>query len=360
MDLNIAPAFRIVANDRDVTAAIVDRFKSLRLTDEAGVTSDTLEINLADHDPEQPIIMPPVGAELQLSIGYGDRLRAMGMFIVDEIELAGPPDSMTIRARAAPYEASKGGKTDLQTQKSRAWKAGVTIGAMVRKIAGEHGMQASVSDSLAAVVLPHIDQSAESDMNFLHRLAKRYDAIAKPAGGRLLFVERGASKSASGQALPRINLVRKAAAEHRFTLAMRDSPGTVVGYYRETHKAKRHEVRIGEGDPVKVIRTQFRDKSTAVAAVKAEQSRRARGESSLSLGMPGDPAVIAESVLVLGEGYRKEIAGDWLVTRAEHYIGPQGYRTTVECERPNSDAAVAKAKAGNVTDQVQTGTAVDP
>lgn len=86
-----------------------------------------------------------------------------------------------MRGRVAPCESSTSGRVDIQSQKSRSWKAGTTIGDMVRRIAGEHRLQQKVSASLAAIALPHIDQSAESDMNLLHRLAKRYDVVAKPA-----------------------------------------------------------------------------------------------------------------------------------------------------------------------------------
>jgi len=349
----IEPQYQVVANDLDITATIRQRFKSLRLSDEAGITSDTVEINLADHDPTRPIAMPDTGAELQVSLGYDGALRPMGLFVVDEVEVGGWPGYMTIRGRASPQDKSAKGQKDLQTQKTRSWKAGTTIGAMVEKIASEHGMQAAVAQALASVKLPHTDQSNESDMNLLHRLAKRYDAIAKPAGGRLVFAKRGEAVSVSGEPLPRILVASRDASDFRVTVARRDSPGTVVAYYRDNDQAERRQVKIGDGDPVKTLRFPYRDKATAVEAAKAEQTRRARGESRLSLSMPGNPEVTAESVLVLGAGFPEAARGEWLVKAAEHYLGPQGYRTTVEAERPNAHEDVAKAKGGKTDDEVQ-------
>ncbi|HKY46159.1 MAG TPA: contractile injection system protein, VgrG/Pvc8 family [Pyrinomonadaceae bacterium] len=351
MGLNVKPQFKLIANDKNVTATILDRFRSLRLTDESGVTSDTLEVTLADHDPKKPIAIPPVGAELELSLGYDGAVREMGLFVCDEIELSGPPNEMIIRARAAPYEKSSKGKSDLQTQKSRSWKNGTTIGAMVRKIAEEHKMKAVVSASLASIRLPHTDQSNESDMNLLLRLAKRYDAIAKPAGGNLVFTARGESKSATGKPLPRITVAMDQCIRFRVTMAKRESAGTVVAYYRDVKKAKRKSVKVGDGDPVKQIRTGYRDKDSALAAAKAEQTKRARGEVKMSLVFPGNPEVIAESVMIL-EDFRDGVNGEWLVTHAEHYLGPQGYTTTVECERPNSNKDVSDA-AKNTKDEDQ-------
>lgn len=349
------PNFRVVANSEDITATIADRLKSLRITDEAGTTADTLEISLADHDPEQPIAMPPTGAELEVFMGYGLDLKRMGLFICDEIELSGPPNEMVIRARAAPYEKSKGGKSDIQTQKTRSWKKDTTIGAMVKKIAGEHGMEAVVSAGLASIKLPHTDQSSESDMNLLHRLAKKYDAIAKPAGGKLLFVKRGESKTASGSAMPAFSVTYGEVTEFRVTLAKRNSAGTVISYYKDIDSAKRKEVVIGEGDPVRRLRMGYKDQPSALEAAKAEQRKRARGEASVTVTMPGNPDIAAEAMMTM-VGFRDGVDGDWLVSRVEHYMGPAaGYRCNIEGEKPNKDESVSKSDS-KVKEADQAGT----
>ena len=63
MALNIAPAFRVVANSQDITDKIMSRFKSLRITDETDNNSDMLELQLADHDPSNPIQLPLAGPQ---------------------------------------------------------------------------------------------------------------------------------------------------------------------------------------------------------------------------------------------------------------------------------------------------------
>src|SRR5690606_3093102 len=125
----------------------------------------------ADHDTANPIQIPPTGAELQVYLGYDNELTLMGLYIIDEVELSGWPGSMAIRGRAAPYDAlSKGGKSSLQSQKSRSWARGLKLGSVVQTIAAEHGMEAAVSASLSDITLPHFDQTEESDMSFLVRL----------------------------------------------------------------------------------------------------------------------------------------------------------------------------------------------
>lgn len=355
MELEHNPAYRVTANGADITATVRERLKSLRLVDETGVTSDTLDIALADNDPTRPIALPPVGAELSVSLGYGSKLRDMGVFVVDELELQISPGSVTIRARSAPQTKSKGGLLHLQAQKTRSWRAGTTIGAMVRKIAAEHGLASAVSGALAGIALPHTDQSSESDINLLQRLAKRYDAVAKPVGRALLFTARGAAESTSGAAMPRTIITREKGGAGYVLIASRDSPGTVVAYYRVMDEARRHEIAVGEGDPVRRLRMSYRDQASAIAAARAELRKRARATRSLSYSMPGRPGIIAESIAAM-TGFRDGIAGDWLVTRAEHFIGPGGYSTTIEAELPNADAAVSAASGATQTDTEQTAT----
>lgn len=347
------PNFKITANDKDITSMIAARFASLTLTDETGTDSDALEITLADTDPANPVKIPPTGAELRLFLWYGDEAPVdKGLFICDEIELQGWPATLTIRARAAPYDGTPKGKVDFQTQKSRSWPVVTTIGAMVSKMAAEHGMTGITSPELAGEPLPHIDQSAESDINLLVRLARRYDAIAKPAGGKLIFAKRGNAKTVRGADLPKITLKPGDVGTYRMTLAQRDSAGTVLAFYRNVRAATRHQVTAGSGEPVRRLRSGFKDKAMATAAVKAELASRARGQSRLSLQMPGRPGLTAESSLDLQE-FRQGIAGDWLVTRVEHAISSSGYVCWLQAEKPNGDKAVQALIGGQLTDSIR-------
>lgn len=357
MGLNVEPAFRVVANSEDITDKIMSRFKSLRITDETGNTADTLELQLADHDPSDPIQLPPVGAELEAFIGYDGEVRRMGLYICDEVEISGYPGSMTLRARAAPFETSKGGKNDLQTQKTRTWKKGTTIGGMVQRMAGEHGLSAAVSESLASIVLPLTVQSQESDMNLLLRLGKQHDAIAKPGGGRLMFVTRGESTTASGERIPDVTLTPADGSAYKVTIASRDKAGTTIAYYRDVRGANRQEVKVGSGEPIVRLRMAYADRATAEAAARAKQREQARQTRKLSYTLPGRQTLMAEATVVM-QGFRDGVDGRWLVKHAEHSIGNDGYVTSIECEQPNSADAVKAASSAPATEGEQVGSEV--
>ena len=127
-------------------------------------------------------ICPAKGAALKVELGYKETGTArMGSYTVDEVELSGPPDTLTIRAKAADMRGS------LKQHKTRSWDD-VTIAELVDSIAADHGLEAKVGDSIRAITASrHIDQTEESDMHLLKRLSEEYDAESKQAGSPAAF-----------------------------------------------------------------------------------------------------------------------------------------------------------------------------
>jgi phage protein D len=97
-----------------------------------------------------------------------------------------------------------------------------------------------VASALAGLVIDHIDQTGESDANFLTRLAKDHDAIATVKQGKLLFIPTGAAQSASG--IPRPPSITRASGDtHSFLIADRENYNGVKAYYQDTRR--RHAVK---------------------------------------------------------------------------------------------------------------------
>jgi phage protein D len=332
----IRPSYQVLANGSNITTLVQSRLISLTLTDEAGIESDMLEIVMADTDPANHVLVPPTGAELELFLGYDDINQRMGLFVCDEVELAGWPGEITIRARAAVYDQSKGGKSDLQTQKNRSWPAGTTLGDMAKKIASEHGLEPAVAESLASIKLPHIDQSDESDINLLTRTARKYDAVVKPANGKLVLAKLGESKSVSGKQLAAVTVEPADCKNWRMTLSKRESAGQVVAYWHAVKSAKRNEVKVGKGEPVRRLKQYYPTEEMALSAARADLQRRERGKYTLAMSLVGSTTVIAEAPLSVA-GFRPDVTGEWLIRRAVHRIdGGGGYSCDIEAEKPNS------------------------
>ena len=319
------PAYRILVDQRDITAAIRDRLLSLTLTDQSGYQSDAVSLRLDDR--EGKIELPRKGAKLEVALGYEERgLAEIGLYIVDEIELAGPPDTLTIQAKAVDMQAS------LKQHKTRAWSN--TIQEIVSTIAQEHGLKPRVDSALGAIRIPHIDQTEESDLNFLTRLGKQYDAVGKPAGPHLLFVPHGQAQSASGQATTSVSIHRNQTSDHRVTLADRGKYQAGLAHWQDLEAGQQVTERVGEGEgePVFTLRHAYPTAKEARAAAQAKLNALNRGQGTLSLTLkPGDPTLAAEARLTLS-GFRKGVDGEWIATRVIHEIGGSGYSTRVEAE----------------------------
>jgi hypothetical protein len=321
----MTPDFRIVADSADITAAIRARLLSLSVTDAAGTESDTVEIALDDRGGL--IALPRTGALLEVGLGYRETSVApMGRYTVDEVTLSGPPQTLTIRARAADL------RQGLKKPRTRPWEA-VSLGDIVAGIAGEHGFEAKVSAALASEIIAHIDQVDESDLNFLTRLARDRGAIAKPAGGLLLFVPPGEAKSASGRELPTVALSARRISAWDVTLAERGKYPAVTARWHDAATAMEQVVTVGEGEPVFSIGRRYPDQAAAKSAARARLESFARGLATLRLSCPGDPLIVAESRLMLS-GVRPGVDGAWSVTRVVHRLDGGGYRCEIEAETP--------------------------
>lgn len=330
----VKPTYRLIANSQDITDIIKDRLSSIRYTDATGFESDILEISLTDHKNDEPITLPPTGAELQLFLGYGDVADLKGVFVVDELNMgggAGKSGYMTILARATPYDLSKGGKSTLQSQKRRIWRRGTRLGDMVAKIAREHGMEYALSQSLKTVQLPTIDQSNESDINLLLRLARKYDAMVKPSGGKLIFAKRGEMKTLGGEQLPTVILKPEEVESWEVHLARRETSGMVVASWHVPKTATKHQIKIGSGEPVTRIRTVFQTREMAYAAARAEYDKRKRAGTKLTLSLAGRADMLAEAPLSLS-GWRQDVPTDWIITGVTHSVGSDGWNMDVEAE----------------------------
>lgn len=323
------PSFRIEANGSDVTALFMDRFVDLSITDEAGTKSDSLSITLSDDG----LRLPSEGGELRVWLGYEGGARLMGLYIVDEVEVSGPTPLMKIKALGAPLGRTAAFSA-LQASRSRSWLP-CTVGDIVKTIAEEHGLKPAVSSAFAALALDHIDQTDESDMNLLTRIARDHDAIAKANGGALLFVERGRGKNAAGVNMPRVALTPKEVSRWSVKISKRAAYGSVIARWRDKDAAKDCEARAGDAEPIFRIKGPYPSEEAAKKAAKGRLEGFQRGQSTLSLSMPGRADLVAESRLVLF-GFRTGVDGEWSVTRVTHSLKGQGFTTSVEAEMPKA------------------------
>ena len=317
--------FTLTADRQDITDAIKDRLISLSVTDESGVQSDTLELRIDDRDCS--IRLPRTGAELSLQLGYRHhKLTTIGVFTVDELNIEGPPNVLVIRARAADFRQS------LKEQKTRSWE-NHTLENIIRTIATEHQLNPVIAETLKSKTIQHIDQTEESDLHFLTRLAKEYDAISTVKEGRLIFVPKGQGLTITGKETPLMKLKPEQISRYRFTLADRGKYAAVIAHWHNKNTGQRVPVRIGrsEGKPVSTLRGLKPDAESAKVAAQAKLESLQRGTITGSISLAGAPSLRAEGRLTLS-GFREGIDGLWVINQVTHKLDAGGFKTSLQVE----------------------------
>lgn len=316
------PDFRVLASGTDISGHIRKNLVSLRLTDKSGMEADQVEIAIAD--PTGKIALPRRGVSLSVALGWRDRkLVDKGSFIVDEVGEDGPPDVITIVARAADFRDS------LKESRENSYNS-TTLGAILTTIADRNGLVAAIHPGLGAIPIQHLDQTTESDANLVTRLGDDYGAVATIKSGRLLFVPSGTGITASGSHLPTVSIARRDGDRHSFRATDRDGSQTGI-------QAKWHDLRTGktcfalagkEGSVTtlkRVYPTQAEAQAAAEAAWAKGKSQSHEFRVTLALGRAD---VLACSPLSLS-GWRPEITRlSWITGEVTHAMDADGGFTT--------------------------------
>ena len=337
----MTPAFRLTIDGLDISARLAPRLESLTLTDARGFEVDTLDVSLSDHDGA--LAIPRRGAVVSLALGWaGELLEDKGTYVVDEVEHTGAPDRLTIRARSADLRSSL-------TKKLECSYHALTLGDILRTIAGRNKLRAVVPADLAALDTAHLDQTGESDANLLTRLALEHGAIATVKAGKLLFIRPGQATTASGQPLPPVVITRSSGDSHRFMVADRASFTAVRANYHDVKLGQRAFVIVGSEEEIdgtevetptqptaanlKELRHTYASRTNALRAARAELARIQRGLATFQITLARGRADLFPEVPVTVQGWKPEIdAAGWLITRATHRVDGQGFVTTLDLE----------------------------
>ncbi|WP_443091353.1 phage late control D family protein [Basfia succiniciproducens] len=362
---------RVITKDKqeqDITQVVNDRFMSMDISDNRGFEADMLELELSDHDGL--LELPPRNATIQVAIGWLSSLLVdKGKYLVDEIQFSGAPDKVSIRARSADLKGS------LSEKKERSFD-NIKLSALIEQIAKENQLNAMVGEQFKHQTIAHIDQTSESDINLLTRLAEQYDAIATVKNGTLLFMATGKGKTASGADIPPFEITRQSGDSYNFSVAESDNYKAVRAYWHNTDTGKRGEVIIDENskitkkqkmtkgrklkngdvkgqklskrkynvleqtepvtsdsDQIKTLRHTYASEQAAITGAKSAFDKLKRGVATFSLTLAfGEPELIPEMPVTL-RGFKKMIDGsDWIISKVTHNISDNGYTTQVECE----------------------------
>ena len=332
------PVFQIVADGKDITALINDRLLLLRTSDKPGMESDEFELRIDDR--AQAVTLPSRGAKIEVFLGYGAQAMVrLGSYTVDEVEVTGPPDTITLRGKASDMRGS--GKTT----RSGSWED-VALAKIVSDVAARNGWEPGCT---VQTKVPRVDQRNESDFNFITRLAKQYDCTAKVASGKLVVLPRQGGQSASGKAISTVTINRADASRYSFRLGDRSTQKAVKTQHQDKATGKLNVVELSNDDAptglpgVHTDRHIYPNKSAAEQAAKARLAAFNRSTAAVRLEMVGRTDLFAERT-INAQGFKNGLDGEYLVDSVEQVFTASGWTTTVECNGGKKGKATAKGK----------------
>lgn len=100
----------------------------------------------------------------------------------------------------------------------------------------------------------YIDHTDESDLNFINRISKRFDAVGAVKAGCLMLIRKGQSLTTSVKPLPTITIHRSEGDGFSYSASTADSYNAVKARWNSKSHTKLKTVVAGSGDNAKVLK----------------------------------------------------------------------------------------------------------
>ncbi|CAI8863707.1 phage late control D family protein [Pseudomonas serboccidentalis] len=314
MALGFTPAVKIYGAN---SALLNQRLISWEHIDAAGFESDQLTLTI---DLEGLEGLPNLGGKIGLEVGYLESgMVDKGQFKVTRLTPTLFPFRLTLVATAAPF--SKDDETGFK-QRRTASHGPTTLGSLFHELVSSHGFSPRVAPEVSMIRIEHVDQSNETDMSFLTRLAKKYNAVTKPYNDVYVLARPGQTKSLSGQVLADVTLSvtsNNRPGDHAFVSA------TLEESAREQTKGCKTCFWDGAAGvlrwvetglaPFKTLRQKQPSEADAIAVGEGEVRKMLRQKYKVKITCPGDPRLAAEGLVLLDETWPDFMRGRWSIDK---------------------------------------------
>lgn len=320
--------YRVVVAGQDISPAIAPLLLRLTVHDEAGVQSDTLEIELDDRDGA--ILLPRTRAPIVATLV--DQAGRAGTFsgFVDELTSRRDRGSgRTLIIRGKGIDTVSRLKEPVEAAYENA-----TLGEILTTAGRAAGVaQVIVDPALAGIQRPYIAQQGESFLAFGDRLAREVGGTFRVQGDRAVLVKRGTGLTAGGRALPvvlaedGVNLISwdispiLGRPRHRRTRVRLYDPA--VGRSQE----RLAEVTDPDADATYSAPFPAADASDAGLQASADAGEVARARGGGEVEILGDMRALPEGTLRL-VGARPGIDGDYRIQAVDHVVDRTGSLST--------------------------------
>ncbi|HYL59152.1 MAG TPA: contractile injection system protein, VgrG/Pvc8 family [Candidatus Acidoferrales bacterium] len=326
-----APQWVFTYQGVDISADVSPMVRAIRYVDRLDNESGELEVELEDHAKRwQRAWYPALGDQVGARIGYrGEGLLNCGDFQIDELELDGPPDVMRVRCLAASVTPA------MRTPNSAAYE-NQSLVAIAASIAAKYGLELIAAPQVGEggegdIAFARVTQRSETDLEFLKRLANRYDFDFTVRGGQLVFYARTALEAA-----PAVRTIVRADTER---VAFRNRTRRIYGGAQVSYFSPQSKRLISQtvtapsptGDTVKIVE-RVENSQQAVARADAALKLHNMVFVEAAIEGPGIPVAVSGNVFQLsGWG---AFDGRYLIDTARHRIDrATGYTTAYSARR---------------------------
>lgn len=331
------PIFQITLAGRQVTADLSPFVLRVSYTDYEEGQSDTIEITMEDMDKRfLGSWYPTKGDRVHLKMGYqGESLLDCGEFEIDEIELTGVPDTVTLRALSAGVTRPQ------RTHNGRAYD-NTTLSAIAQRVAAR--LKLTLVGKIAPIKVTRITQVHENDLTFMRRLAGEYGYAFSVKGAKMVFFKL----TELHQSKPVLTLRRGDLKRYTFRDKIKDVvKQTKVAYLNPaTGRKLSHVVRDTNlqtsGDTLK-LNVRVENQEQAILKAEAAMTRQNLESTVATATVEGNQKLVA------GVNYTQadmgNLNGDYHIVMTRHEIERGGgYTTELEAKRVVAPQA-AKKKA---------------
>ena len=308
------PNFKILANEKDVTTTLQKELISITFKDEANEKADELTIKVRGE-----FARPQYQDELKLYLGYDNDLIYCGSFLVQTTS-RDSFKSLSISATGVDFSNVLKEKRDITYER-------ISIKAICKQIADRNILK--LKSDFDDVNILSIAQSSESDLHFLNRLAKDYNAIFNIKNDTLVFLHKTKDNQISND-LPSYTI----SSNNVESITIKHSNKTLykscTSIWHDTKENTIKKVTVGVGEPVLINKGSFKDAADAKVKAQAALERAVQGLRTGSLSKDGE-VIFAGGKLILKDTVDDD--GEYQIKTVSHNFSSNGWTINLEFER---------------------------